>query len=271
MPLIFFALFAVGALHMGPGPVGSVATVVPMGAFAAVDASDDVPDKRAQVKALLDEFAAALKKRGEADPQAIEHIAALLGEFEKSGPKDREAIAKALGGALAEKRKELGPEQPDERLAVAAATALGRMGVDGGKQLQKNLEHKNLSDKPRARREVILALGNTRFEAGADDLMDLAKNHDAAIQAAAAEALGSFEGADQKLRKAIFKALFEVIMPVKNTVDGDASDSEARERLNTISTPFLNTLKKVTGHEESDLQQWQRWWNHNKNEDWKSA
>lgn len=245
-------------------------------AFAAVPAAplqstDEVPDKRPEVKALIDEFGAALKARGEKDAEAVDLIAKFLTEFEASGPKDRESMAKALGDSLGEKRKDLAQDQPDERVALAAAAALGRMGEVGGKVAQKNLDHKNLKDKPKARRELILAIGAAKYEPGIKDLMDLLKNFDAAVQAAAAESLGHFAGVDQKQRKQIFKELLETIMPVKNTVDSDTTDQEARKRLDTISTPILGSMKALTNHDEPDLQAWQRWWNHNKNEDWKDA
>lgn len=236
-----------------------------------VAAVDEVPDKRPEVKALVDEFNQALKARGEKDAEAIEVIAKFLGEFEASGPKDRESMAKALGDSLGEKRKDLGSEEPDQRVAMAAAAALGRMGEVGGKVAQKNLDHKNLRDKPKARRELILAVGTSGYEPGIKDLIDLLKNFDAAIQAAAAESLGHFANADEKQRKQIFKALLETIMPVKNTVDSDTTDQEARKRLDTISTPVVGSMKSVSRHDEPDLQSWQRWWNHNKNEDWKDA
>lgn len=245
-------------------------------AFAAVpvaplQSTDEVPDKRPEVKALIDAFAEALKARGEKDAEAVEVIAKFLTEFEASGPKDRESMAKALGDSLGEKRKDLAQDQPDERVALAAAAALGRMGEVGGKVAQKNLDHKNLKDKPKARRELILAIGAAKYEPGIKDLTDLLKNFDAAVQAAAAESLGHFAGVDQKQRKQIFKELLETIMPVKNTVDSDTTDQEARKRLDTISTPILGSMKALTNHDEPDLQAWQRWWNHNKNEDWKDA
>lgn len=254
-------------------PDAFAATPAPAPAPAPVARQDEAPppDKRPEVKALIEAYGDAVAKRGDADAEAISVLENLLREFEASGPKDKEAIAKAVGASLTERRKELAPEQPDERLGVAAATALGRMGDAGGTALLKHLDHKNLRERPASYRAAILALGNTRHAKGVKELIGLLPNHDAAVQAAAAEALGNYDQADQKVRKEIFKELLETIMPVKNVVDTDATDAEAKRRFDTIATPILGSMKKVSRHEEPDLQAWQRWWNHNKNGDWGDA
>ena len=60
---------------------------------------DEKPDKREEVKELLDTFSGHCKKRGAEDLEAIGVVDALLKEFPESGPKDRKAIVAGLGKA----------------------------------------------------------------------------------------------------------------------------------------------------------------------------
>jgi hypothetical protein len=54
----------------------------------------------------------------------------------------------------------------------------------------------------------------------------------------------------------------------KNAVDADANDTIARERYDVISAPIVTALQSLSGHNENDPAEWQRWWNKNKKEDW---
>jgi len=229
----------------------------------------EVADERPEIKAQLDELKDFIKKKGEQDVEAIGVIDQLMQEFEGCGPKDKAAIADALEDCFKSKRtKELEPGVPDDRLYFAAATALGRMAPESVKGLVGLLGHKSHRGNLRLQVQIAKSLGNTRDPRAIKPLLGLLKNKDMEMQAAGAEALGNFDGEDLKERKEIFKALLDTMMGQKSKKDLDPNDIEAADRWNAISGPIIASLQRLSGHDERDPAEWQRWWNKNKKEDW---
>ena len=232
----------------------------------------EVADKRPEVAELIDTFKDHIKKKGKEDEQAIEVLDRLYQEFEKSGPKDRASIVKALEGSFKAKRtKELSEGVPDDRLYYASATALGDMAPESVKPLMGLIGHKSHRSNLRLQARLAESLGKTEDVRGVDTLMDLLKNKDGEMQAAGADALGYYSAAEEKVRKEIFKGLLDVMMGLKAEKDLDPQDIAAQDRWNLIQGPFLASLKKITGHDENDPEGWQRWWNKNKKADWDAA
>ena len=228
-----------------------------------------IVDKRPEIKELLSEFKALTKERGEKDPEAIGVIDQLLQEFPQSGPKDRKDIVKELEKAFKLKRtKELEPGIPDERLYMAAAVAMGRMGPESVKPLSKLLGAKNLKKKTRLQRAIALSLGTTEDLEAVDPLLDLLKHHDPVMVAAGAEALSYFKDAPLDRRKEMFEEQLKILMGQLAVKDADPTNIEAHDRWNTISGPIVNSLQKLSGHDERDPATWQAWWNDNKKKDW---
>lgn len=229
-----------------------------------------VADERPEVKALFDELAGFLKMKGEKDPDAIGVIDKLTQEFPNSGPKDRAAIVKALSDCFDVKRpKELEPDVPDDRVYKAAATALGIMGPDSVKPLIALLGSKEHRKNSSLQQMIALSLGKTKSLEGVKPLTMLLKHKDAPMQAAGAQALANFFDAAVDTRKSIFEELLKTMMDQKAKKD-NVTDLEAQERWNVISGPIIETLQKITGHGETDPEQWQRWWNDNKKKEWGS-
>ncbi len=228
------------------------------------------PDKRPEIKEALKSLGAYVKERGKEDKAAIEVIDTLLKEFPESGPKDRKAIAKDLASCLKETRKPTDEGVVDNQLHLAAATALGRMGPESVKDLAKWVDHKNFAKEEQlaTRRALILALGNTQHEDAVDTLIDLLSNHLPEVQAASSEALGQFKGAEQKVRKEIFKKMLDQITSVKTQLDSDQVDPIVRDRYNVIAGPMLTTLQLMSGQDIRDPSAFRTWWNKNKKDDW---
>ncbi|MAB80181.1 MAG: hypothetical protein CMJ89_12585 [Planctomycetes bacterium] len=232
---------------------------------------DETPvvDKRPEIKQLLDRFQAHTKKRGAEDLEAIGVIDELLQEFPNSGPKDRKAIVKGLDKCFKLKRtKELEPGVPDVRLYTAAAVAMGRMGPESVKPLSKQLGAKAFRKRERLLRTIALALGTTENLEAVGPLLSLLKHHNPTLVAAGAEALSHFNEAPLKLRKEMFSEQLKILMGQKATKDIDPTNVEAHERWNRISGPIVNSLQKLSGHDERDPESWQTWWNKNKKKDW---
>ena len=232
---------------------------------------DDAPivDERPEIKQVLAELEGFLKEKGEKDPDAIGVLDKLVQEFPQSGPKDRAAVVKALAGCFDVKRtKELEEGVPDNRLYLAAATALGTMAPESVKVLIPLIGDKTHRKDSRLQQTVVLALGKTKSAEGVKPLLALMKHKDAPMQAAGAEALANYSDAPLETRKTIFEELLRTMMDQKTKADTSVADQEVQERWNTISGPILETLQKLSGHGETDPEQWQRWWNDNKKKDW---
>ena len=236
---------------------------------APVQAAGQTPvDNRPEVKALVDELDAHASKRGKEDQQAIGIIDNLFQEFERCGPKDRALVVKALDKCFTEKRQEDENGVRDNKLYIAAATALGSMAPECVPVYLKWIGDKAHRKDIALQRVMILKLGKTKSELGREPLLKLLNDDQNQIQAAAAEALGEYDTIELKPRKATFEALLKVLMGAKAAVDQSSSDPIARDRYDTIAAPIVTTLQRLSGHEEHDPNEWQRWWNKNKKEDW---
>ena len=229
---------------------------------------DELPDKRDEVKELIGAFEDHTKEKGKEDTEAVAVLDQLLQEFEQSGPKDREAIVKALDKSFKLKRKEHEDGTKENRVAYAAAVCLGKMAPESVKPLAKASTGKPFKDDEVLWRRVVISLGQTGHEDAFDPLMDLIDHKKPIIEGAAIEALGNFRDLPQKQRKEAVNQILKTILPLKSTVDSDSEDQITRERYDTIGSPAITTLQKLTDENIRDFVEWQRWWNKNKNEDW---
>lgn len=226
-------------------------------------------DERPEVKAKLDELAAHVKAKGEKDAEAIGAIDQLLQEFASSGPKDRAAIVKGLADCFDAKRpKELEEGIPDDRLYKAAATALGTMGPESVKVLVPLIGDKAHRKNQSLQVTLTLALGKTKSLEATKTLLTLLKHKDPPMQAAGAESLANYSDAPEATRKLLFEELLNTMMDQYTRKETNPTDQEAQQRWNTISGPLIETLQRLSGHGESNPDQWLRWWNDNKRKPW---
>jgi HEAT repeat protein len=258
-------LLTIGIATPAPQFEAAPAPIPPL--FSSQDDPKDLPDKRDEVKALVSKLKGHAKARGRQDNEAISVIDELVGEFENSGLKDRATIAKEIGNTLREKRKEV-DGVIDNKLFIASAVALGRMGPESVKVIDGWIGQKTHKKDIELQAVLIRSLGMTKSPGGVKTLQGLLKHHEARIQAAAAEALGNFGEIELKVRKDIFKEVLQVLTSVRNRLDADLNDLIARERYDVIAAPMITTLQVLSGHDERDPTAWQRWWNKNKKKDW---
>ena len=190
-------------------------------------------DGRPEVKALCEQLGGHAGKRGKEDSEAISVIDKLVQEFAASGPKDRAAIVKQLDKCFTEKRQEDKDGLRENKLFLAAATALGEMKPECVPVYLKWIGEKSHKKDIALQRLLILKLGKTKDEAGRKPLINLLNDENAKIQAAAAEALGEFGEASQEVRKATFVA-----------------------------------LGRLSGQKDLSPEEYQRFWNKNKKEEW---
>lgn len=230
---------------------------------------DEIVDRRPELKELLEELDDHMGARGEEDREAIAIIDLLVKtEWERSGPKDRKSILKTLGSAFKEKRKATPEGAPNNILYLASAKALGLMGPESAKEIMSWIDHKSHRSDLMVQRELILALGKTRDEKGADELMGQLLNKYPELVAAAAESLANYDTADEKLRKEIFKEINKILGAAKVNVDQDPNDTIARERYDLIEASMITTLQAMTRQKLRTPEDWTSWWNDNKKKDW---
>lgn len=260
------ALASLAALVLAsPGPAASLASA---GGAPAARQDDPRPDKREEVKELCKKFKEHIGERGKQDVEAIAVVDQMLKEFPQSGPKDREALAKALGDAFKQKRKPNSEGVRDNKLFVAAAVALGEMGPEAVPVLDSWINHKDHRDDLALQRQLILSLGKTKEKAAVKPLIDLLVHHQPTVQAATAEALANFDHLELEGRKEIFKEVLDQITAIKGQVDTDPNNTIERERYDTVRAPMRSVLQKMSKQDFSEPSEWRSWWNNNKNKDW---
>jgi HEAT repeat protein len=268
IPFAALALATLSAVSPGAAPGPAAGSLDASVAAGLVQDPPAPADGRAELKALTEKLAGHIDKRGKEDAQAKESIDKLLIEFRQSGPKDREAIVKALDKCFQVKRPENKDGAPDNGLYLAAAVALGEMGPESVKPLISWIGNRAHKKDLVLQRMLITRLGKTKSEEGRKFLLKLLDEPEPPIVAAAAESLGEFDGVDQKIRKELFEELLKLLMGAKNEYDAANTDPILRERYDTIAAPIVSSLQRLSKQRESDPQRWQHWWNKNKKEDW---
>ena len=229
---------------------------------------EPIVDDRPELKGLFTTLQGHLSKKGVEDEQARTILDKLVQEFPQSGPKDRAAIVKEVAGCFDVKRpKELQEGVPDDRIFLSSAVALGTMGPESVKPLLEQLGGKDHKKNIRLQVEIAHSLGKTKSPDAVKPLLSLLKHKDSPMQAAGAESLGNYLEAPLDTRKVIFEELLKTLMD-QMIKKQDITDTEAMDRWNVISGPIITTLQKVSGHNETDPELWQRWWNDNKKKEW---
>ncbi|MFT7535263.1 MAG: hypothetical protein ACI85K_001214 [Hyphomicrobiaceae bacterium] len=232
-----------------------------------------VPDKEVAEK-VEQLIKIAKNKKFTEDARGIEVIDVLMQKQDKGLiDKDRAMVVKALDGVL--NKNKVRPAD-NVRLYNAAAEALGRHGKDGAKALKKAFENKNrFKAKPMwvpMRERLLKNIGRAKDEANIKFLIDEARrNPEAALQAAAGDALGFFEKSDEKIRKEIVSELLKRFGSLSEEASqgGTSVDSQnARDRLAAISGKWVATLKKLSGQNFDSFRDWQSWFQKNKNKKW---
>jgi hypothetical protein len=229
---------------------------------------EEKPDKREEIKELVDAFGNHIKKRGDEDRKALAIVDTMLGEWENSGPKDRKSMVRILSRSLNEKRRADKEGRPNNMLFVAVAVAMGRMGPESVPELMKWIGHKKHRKDILLQCRLVLALGKTIDKKGRKLLIDLLVHKDPPIQAAAAEALGHYRKKDQKIRKEIFEEILKVLNSSYNAKEGSGTDREAQERYDVIAAPMITTLQGLSGATVRTPNNWRSWWNDNKRKKW---
>ena len=245
----------------------ALATPVAAQKAAKVAVDPTVATKLKELKAI------AADKKFAQDAKGIQIIDELIQKHEKGlHPKDQKSIVKGLDSLLNKGRL-----RPAAKAQVynAAAEALGRHGKDGAKVLKSAYEKKRFPKK-RAwvplREKLLVNIGRTEDENMVKFLLDEARRSpEAALMAAAGKALGNYKDAKQKLRREIVSGMiikWGSLAEAGSQLGANVEAQNAKYRLSTISGPWNDTLKALTGQNFDTFQKWQSWYNKNKNSKW---
>jgi hypothetical protein len=233
------------------------------------------PDKEVAEKiALLKEVVA--DKKFARDAEGLQVIDQLLQKTQAQpgpDPKDQKDIVKALEHVLSQ-----GKARPHDKteLYVGAAQALGYCGADGAKVLHGAYLNKNrYPEKPDwvpFREHVLKNLGRTKDETMVKFLVKEARqNPEAALQAAAGEALGNFDESKEALRKEIVGELlvrYGELDEKASQIGTNIEAQNAQDRLAALQEKWNGTLAKLTRQNHTKLREWQVWYNKNKDKAW---
>lgn len=248
-------------------PAAAIPTPVCAPAPIVQDDDEELPDKRPEVKELLVTLKDHAGARGKEDTEAVAVIDKLFQEFPQSGKKDRASIVAGLGKCFSQKRKELEGGIKDNKLFIAAAVALGEMGPESVKVLEKWIGDKRHRKDLALQQRLIRALGKTKNTKAVKTLLGLLDDKEDVLVGCTAEALGEYGEAPQKLRKEIFNELLKILM-TNRALMKDPNNITARDRYDVVAAPIITTLQALSGHDERNPDHWQRWWNKNKKGDW---
>jgi hypothetical protein len=251
-------------------PATPVSSAPGASASVAQGAAQDAPaDKRPEIAAKIEKAKGMWgDKKGGKDAEIIATIDELLVEYPKSGPKDKASIVAFLGKSIEQKRDEVSEGVPNNKLAMAAAVALGAMGPESTKTLEGWIDDKRLKKDVALVGRLVLSLGKTKDPAATRKLIKLLEHPEPPLVSAAAQALGEFKEADLKVRKEAFESMLKVLMSSFNNKEGNPNDLVAKERYDIIGSPIITSLRALSGHDEREPAAWQAWWNNNKNKDW---
>ncbi len=230
------------------------------------------PDKEVADRiAVLKEVVA--DKKFARDAEGVEAIDKLLIKSRDGlDPKDRLAVLKALAGVLKD-----GKDRPHTKteLYVGAAQALGYFEADGAKILKETYLNKRFPARTEwvpFREHVLKNLGRTKDESMVKFLTDEAlRSPEAALAAAAGEALGNFEESKEAVRKEIVTELLKKYgeLAEKASQLGTNIDAQnAQDRLNTIQHRWNGALARLTRQNFTTFREWQAWHNDHKGKPW---
>lgn len=231
------------------------------------------PDKEVAEKIVLLKDCVMDKKMAR-DAEGVAAVDVLVQKL-KAGvdDKDRQAIVKALDGALTQGKLRA---HDSITLYSASAMALGYCGADGAKALKNAYENKRFpkrKDWVPLREFFLRSLGKTKDESMAKFLTEEAVNNtEAALMAAAGEALGNYEEAKEAVRKDIVNDMIkkwgEEEELASQMGSANIQAQNAKDRLSAFLDKWNTTLAKLTRQNFHKHIEWQSWHNKNKNAPW---
>ena len=229
-----------------------------------------------EVSAKLKDFKKLIgDRKGAKDGQAIEIIDELNQKYPSMHPKDQDKFAKEVSVLITSNKYKREPTQ--DGIYRTTIKVLSLMGTNGSKYLHKAFGNKaKFKDKEwlGLRGDILEHLGRTKDEKFVDFLLDVAlKDPNDILMAKAGGALRHFEGLKLVKRKDIAKELIKKFANIydnanKNIDPGDLNAATWRQRLAQVSDPWNTALQKLTKQNYRSPNDWTKFWNKHKDDDW---
>ncbi|MHC4547237.1 MAG: HEAT repeat domain-containing protein [Planctomycetota bacterium] len=208
-------------------------------------------------------------------PQVIRHLEArktaealsLLKEIGRL--KQDHAEAKALVRMVRNRRI----KKPPEILAACFHALYGIGSRKVTRSLLALLEHSTLKKDPAIRIGVCRALEGSADPAGVASLIDLMRDREDRVIAAAAAAAGAYRYEKETVRKELFNAMlniYEATWNLKNSVKPELKKEKRRaeRKWEVVNKPMEKSLQLLSNVTQDDPPLWRRWWNKNKRKRW---
>ena len=179
------------------------------------------------------------------------------------------AEAEALVKVIRDRRLEKPPE-------VMEACFVALKGI-GSRKVTRSvlalLDHSRLKKEEVVRIGVCRALEGSADPKGVESIIDLLRDKEDRVIAAAAEAAGAYRYSKESIRKELFErvmGLYVSTWNLKNTVDPNLKKEQRRAELKweIIEKPMERTLQLLSNVTQNSPPEWRRWWNKNKNKRW---
>jgi hypothetical protein len=230
--------------------------------------ADAKKDNDKEVAELIKQMKAdvAAKK----DDEAIKKMDQLLTKFPECGPKDKQAVADAIGKNLEAQRLPAQDSKEQPKLFVSSVMALGQLGEHGSKILQPAYEIKDWKKDIAFRGKILQAIGSTKDVNAVEFLIKKLEDKDHNIVADTSTALGHYTSAKEDVRKKIVEKLVKTL----NSAQGAGADpstpqgAEMKRRYETIAPSMIDSLQKLTNQSLREPREWESWWNKNKSKPW---
>lgn len=165
------------------------------------------------------------------------------------------------------------PPRPPE---VVEASFLALQGIGSRavtKELLYLLDTSPYKKDPAIRTGVCRAFQGSADPQGVEAIVDLLRDVDDTVIAAAGEAAGAFRHASEPVRKGLFKEIlnvYETTWNLKNSVDPGlrVEQSRAERKWGVIEKPLERSLQLLSNTTQNDPPSWRRFWNKNKRRPW---
>lgn len=226
-----------------------------------------------QIAKEIDDFKTAVSdKKMAKDLEARAFLGRWVSAFETMHQKDKSAVVKVLDDVFSRAK----PRPPEtQELYEASAVALSRMEKPGAEVLKKAFNNARFrkTEWVSLRARLIGSLGAAKDPAHLSFILDIAlRDPEDQIIAAAGQALGNYEKAELNVRRDVVKKLVKRFNEIHDASRSDSLDdpvAQTKQRTYAaISDPWNTSLGKLTGQAFRTPQDWQRWWNKSKDENW---
>ena len=217
----------------------------------------------------------------DAEAEKVPEVARLLGEDDTAGALEvlREVGAMAGNHAEAKALVKLVRDPKldvDERPEVLEACFVALKGI-GSREITRDLKallrHSRLKKITGVRVGVCRALEGSADPGGIETLLDLLRDTEDEVVAAASEAASAHRYAKESQRKELFEKIMDIYVGtwnLKNAVNPDlkVEKRRAERKWEVVEKSMERALQLLSNTTQNDPPAWRHWWNKNKNKRW---